>query len=92
MPKIPYLISSNMSPLRPKLPVCPINGRPSVSKTPYLVSSHKSSVRPKLPVCPICRESVALEISKADEDGNAIHEQCYVLRIGLKATTTPAKL
>lgn len=88
MPKIPYLISSNIP---PQLPVCPINGRPTVSKTPYLVSSHKSALWPKLPVCPICRESVALEISKADEDGNAIHEQCYVLKIGLKAATIPAR-
>ena len=29
------------------------------------------------PICPICREPVRLEDAKTDEDGRAIHEDCY---------------
>jgi hypothetical protein len=28
-------------------------------------------------LCPLCHEPVNLENSKADEDGQAIHEDCY---------------
>ena len=34
-----------------------------------------------LPDCVICRESVKLEESKADEYGKAIHEDCYVSKL-----------
>jgi len=30
------------------------------------------------PVCAICKEAVKLEESKTDENGQAIHEECYV--------------
>lgn len=30
--------------------------------------------------CSICGKSVALEASKTDEQGSAVHEQCYVGR------------
>ena len=30
------------------------------------------------PECAICKKSVKLEESKADENGRAIHEDCYV--------------
>jgi hypothetical protein len=33
------------------------------------------------PVCVICRESVKLEECKADENGRAVHEECYVSKI-----------
>jgi hypothetical protein len=39
-------------------------------------SAHYAS-RPKL-VCCICSKPVALEVSKTDERGNAVHEECYV--------------
>ncbi len=29
------------------------------------------------PICPICREPVRLENAKTDQDGHAIHEDCY---------------
>jgi hypothetical protein len=32
-----------------------------------------------LPRCILCKQSVTLEQSKADEYGRAVHEQCYVL-------------
>jgi len=31
--------------------------------------------------CSICHRSVALDNSKADEFGQAIHEECYVLKV-----------
>ena len=30
------------------------------------------------PVCAICKEAVKLEESKTDENGQSIHEECYV--------------
>jgi hypothetical protein len=33
------------------------------------------------PECAICKESVTLEESKADENGQATHEHCYVSRL-----------
>ena len=37
-----------------------------------------------LPRCAICRQSVNLEDSKADEFGRAVHEDCYVLMLTSK--------
>lgn len=65
------------------------HGRPSVPNILRLIFRNKSPVYPRLPICPICSEFVALESSKADENGKAIHEECYLLKIGLKAATTP---
>lgn len=56
---------------------------------PRVISWNKSPRHPRLPLCPICSESVALENGKADENGKAIHEECYLLKIGLKAATRP---
>jgi hypothetical protein len=38
-----------------------------------------------LPECVICRESVKLEESKADEYGKAVHEDCYVSKLTRKS-------
>jgi len=38
------------------------------------------------PKCVICGELVALEYSKADECGQAIHEECYISRLIGKKT------
>lgn len=35
------------------------------------------------PICPICRKTVPLNIAKTDEDGNAIHEDCYLVKLGV---------
>lgn len=32
-------------------------------------------------LCPICNKLVNVESAKTDEDGHAIHEACYVLKI-----------
>ncbi len=42
-----------------------------------------------LPICGICNKPVKIETSKTDELGNAVHEGCYLLKIGGKRT--PAK-
>ena len=36
-----------------------------------------------LPVCYICGDSVPLEDCKTDENGNAVHEKCYLVRVKL---------
>ena len=36
--------------------------------------------------CSICNEPVALETTKTDEAGKAVHEECYVLRLSKQAT------
>jgi hypothetical protein len=33
------------------------------------------------PECSLCGRPVQLEISKADEFGKAVHEECYVLKV-----------
>ena len=38
-----------------------------------------------LPSCRICNDPVLLETSNTDEHGQAVHEDCYVLNLSLKA-------
>lgn len=33
------------------------------------------------PLCPICNQPVLLETCKADEQGRAVHEQCYAMKV-----------
>lgn len=40
----------------------------------------------RFPICPICRESVELTTARTNEDGQALHGDCYVWI--LKATIT----
>jgi hypothetical protein len=35
----------------------------------------------QLPICPLCNEPVELETTKTNEDGEAVHEECYVLAV-----------
>ena len=39
----------------------------------------------RLPSCPICNDPVLLETSNTDEYGQAVHEECYVLKVCSKA-------
>ena len=57
---------------------------PSIQR---LIFWTNSPVLAKLPNCPMCNKSVALESAKTDENGKATHEECYLLKIGLKAAT-----
>jgi hypothetical protein len=34
--------------------------------------------------CSICQKRVALETAKTDEFGQAVHEGCYVLKLGIR--------
>ena len=43
-----------------------------------------------LPLCPICNAPVPLETAKTDEEGTAIHEECYVLKVGIVASNGAA--
>jgi hypothetical protein len=45
----------------------------------------------RLPKCSICNQPVELETAKMGEDGNLVHEDCYVRRARLKEITPPPK-
>ena len=47
---------------------------------------HPSSSAPGFIVCSLCRKPVPLESSKTDENGKAVHEECYMLMLRLKAS------
>jgi hypothetical protein len=70
--------------------VCVLSTRLSVCKRGLLMSLSPQNIwerfrrKPLPPVCRICGKPVAVEISKTDEDGRAIHEDCYVLKIQLE--------
>jgi hypothetical protein len=46
---------------------------------------------PRFAICHLCNEPVELETSKTDEDGKAVHEDCYLRNIRVKQSTTPSK-
>ncbi|MFZ1137697.1 MAG: hypothetical protein ABR881_13215 [Candidatus Sulfotelmatobacter sp.] len=37
----------------------------------------------RAPICSICHNPVTLNDAKTDEDGNAIHEDCYLIKLGM---------
>jgi hypothetical protein len=45
---------------------------------PYESRSEHQSDGLWRPECAICKESVSLDESNADEHGQAVHEECYV--------------
>src|SRR5256885_16813233 len=47
------------------------------------------SPRDSRPSCPICALPVTLETANTDENGRAIHEDCYVLKLALRRATAP---
>ena len=47
--------------------------------------------KPRLPNCSICNEPVEVETAKTDENGKAVHEDCYVRILRLKKITPPPK-
>jgi len=46
---------------------------------------------PKLPICPVCQEAVSLEAANTDEDGHAVHEDCYWARLKRKRGADDSK-
>jgi hypothetical protein len=47
--------------------------------------------KPRFPICSLCNEPVELETAKADEHGNSIHEECYVLGLIIKTASIPPR-
>jgi hypothetical protein len=45
----------------------------------------------RLPKCSICNEPVEIKTAKTDEDGKAVHEDCYVGRMMRLKEITPPK-
>jgi hypothetical protein len=44
------------------------------------------------PLCSVCNKPVSLDNAKTDEDGAAIHEACYLVKIGVgKPLSSPLK-
>lgn len=43
--------------------------------------------RTRLVFCVICENPVALESCKTDEDGDAVHEACYISKVTTKPRT-----
>ena len=35
----------------------------------------------RFPLCSVCNEQVELRTAKTDEDGKAVHEECYTLKM-----------
>jgi hypothetical protein len=50
-----------------------------------------SAPLPHSPLCPICSLPVRIESSKTDENGMAVHEECYVLKIQVTSKRPPIK-
>jgi hypothetical protein len=40
----------------------------------------------EFPTCSLCNEPVEIETAKTDENGLAVHEECYALEIKLEST------
>jgi len=47
----------------------------------------------RAPICSFCTQPVLLDKAKTDEDGKAIHEACYLVKIGVTkpAMTKPGR-
>ena len=44
----------------------------------------------RFPIFPLCNEPVELETTKTNEDGEAVHEECYVLAVQANRTNPSA--
>jgi hypothetical protein len=42
----------------------------------------------RVPICSICNLPVPLNNAKTDEDGSAIHENCYLIKLGVAKPVT----
>lgn len=42
----------------------------------------------RVPICAICNLPVPLNSAKTDEDGSAIHEDCYLVKLGVAKPAT----
>ena len=46
----------------------------------------------RLVKCTICSHPIALETAKADEDGDAVHEGCYVVKLRAKSRSAVTQI
>ena len=46
----------------------------------------------RAPICFVCNQPVWLDNAKTNEDGNAIHEDCYLIKLGVKPVISPLKV
>jgi hypothetical protein len=44
-------------------------------------------LRQRFPICPVCSEPVQLTSAVTNEEGKAVHEECYVETVNGKART-----
>jgi hypothetical protein len=58
--------------------VCPIDGEIALTRPPEFTL-----------ICALCFEPVLLETCKADEQGRAVHEDCYATKIKFNKTPLP---
>jgi len=40
----------------------------------------------RVPICSICNLPVPLNSAKTDEDGKAVHEDCYLTKLGIRVS------
>jgi hypothetical protein len=53
----------------------------------YLMPNHPNF---QLPMCSYCADPVEIENARTDEDGKAIHAECYLLRLKAQRSTLPS--
>ncbi len=62
-------------------------------QTPHFLRSmfvSAMSIRERFPICPLCGELVELSTAATNEDGKAVHEDCYAKAIASsKAKPSP---
>jgi len=56
-------------------------------RNPVMPSDEKTQP----PMCSQCQEPVELGTARTDEDGKAIHPECYLHRLRMKRGTTPPR-
>jgi hypothetical protein len=47
--------------------------------------------KPRFPTCRICNKSVQPDIAVTDQDGEPVHEDCYVLKVRQEDAKKPPK-
>jgi hypothetical protein len=51
----------------------------------------RTAPKMRFPICSVCNGPVELEISKTDDQGKAVHEECYVVKVTAKEKTLKRK-
>jgi len=67
--------------MRAMVPLSAITAAGQPGDCPQMTVPSISSDMQRVPDCAICNNPVLLETTKTDENGQAVHEECYVLRV-----------